>query len=89
MLAVGMPDRPRLAERSLGLYARAVCTVLSSTAPAGTYTLGHLVRCGGGRGMADALRTVVGNDSDTTGRSTVAPAVAPPPSASDLVEDGV
>ncbi len=75
----GRPDRPRLAGRSLALYAQVVHIILSSTASAGTYTLGHLARHSGGQGMEETLRSIVDSDANIHSRFTAAPAVALPP----------
>ena len=68
VLMTGPSGAPQLADRAASLYAQTIRSVVESTAPVGTYTLGHLAQYNGGRGIAAALRSVVGDDADLTGR---------------------
>jgi hypothetical protein len=68
VLAADPATAPQLADRAATLYAQTVRSIVESTAPAGTYTLGHLARYNGGQGKAAALRSVVGFDADLAGR---------------------
>jgi hypothetical protein len=62
----GVPQRPTA--RAQVIHAQTVRRVVSSTAPKGTYTLGHLGHYQGGRGSNAALRSMVGADADVGGR---------------------
>ncbi len=77
------PNRVLLTGRALELYAQTVCSIVGSTAPAGSYTLAVEVvrfnRYSGGRGRSEALRSVVGSDVDIRGRFTAHGPVSLPP----------
>jgi hypothetical protein len=68
VLATGTGAPQRLAVRAQIIHAQTVRRVVSSTAPEGSYTLGHLSHYQGGRDSAGALRSVVGADTDIGGR---------------------